>query len=555
MSVHPHLPTPVPADTQEAARAAFRRGNPYVALRDALGPLVRDADLMDLYSQQGRPVLSPGMLATVMLLQFAEGMSDAEAAEAVRSRIDWKYLLGLGLQDAGFDASVLTEFRDRLVAGGAEMRLLDLLLTHATTHKLIRVRGAQRTDATHVVAAIRTMHRLEMVTETFRAALNALAVAAPAWFVAHADPAWVDRYEQPWDRGPSGCRRAKDAAARRARAVVVGQDGQTLLTAIQAEAENQQWAWLAQLPAISTLEAVWEQQYVRQGQTVQWRPREALPAAHELIWSPYDPDARVGEKREQTWVGYKAHLTETCEPDLPHLITQVTTTVACVPDVSMLADIQADLVARDRAPGTQVVDAGYVDAANRVGSTTQGITIVAPTTRDTSWQARAGAGYALTDFAIHWEEQYATCPQGKKSATWRPMVRDTGTEVIQVHYHAADCQACPVRAQCTTAIRRSLTIRPREQHEGRVAALADQQTSEFAERYAVRAGIEGTLSEAVREQGLRRTRYHSLAKTRLCHAGIGAGLTLRRLGTWFLGMTPTAKRRPRFAVLLAPSPA
>ncbi len=124
MSLKPSLIQPVPEETARIARAAFRRGNPLLQLRDELGPIFADADFADLFPRRGQPGLAPWRLALVTLLQFREDLADRRAAEAVRARIDWKYLLGLELTDPGFDHSVLCEFRLRLLEGSAEERLL-----------------------------------------------------------------------------------------------------------------------------------------------------------------------------------------------------------------------------------------------------------------------------------------------------------------------------------------------------------------------------------------------------------------------------------------------
>src|SRR6187551_2675269 len=174
MSLKPDPIQPVPEETARVARAAFRKGNPLLKLRDELGAVFADADFADLFPRLGQPGLPPWRLALVTLLQFRENLPDRQAAEAVRARIDWKYLLGLELDDPGFDASVLCEFRSRLLAAGAEERLLERLLDRAKALDLIKARGRQRTDATHVLASIRAMNRLELVAESLRAALNEL---------------------------------------------------------------------------------------------------------------------------------------------------------------------------------------------------------------------------------------------------------------------------------------------------------------------------------------------------------------------------------------------
>src|SRR5215218_6789605 len=159
MSLKRNPVQPVPEETVRVARAAFRKGNPLLSLRDELGAIFADADFADLFPRLGQPGLAPWRLALVTLLQFRENLPDRQAAEAVRARIDWKYLLGLELTDPGFDHSVLCEFRSRLLAGSAEERLLGRLLEACQARGLLKARGPrQRTDATHVLASIRTLN-------------------------------------------------------------------------------------------------------------------------------------------------------------------------------------------------------------------------------------------------------------------------------------------------------------------------------------------------------------------------------------------------------------
>src|SRR6516165_1027483 len=146
MSLQPRPTPPVPDDTARVARAAFPRGNPYLRLRDELGTIFGDDDFADLYPRRGQPALAPWRLALVTVLQFREDLSDRRAADAVRARIDWKYLLGLELTDPGFDASVLCEFRSRLLAGRTEELLLERRLARCKALGLLQARGRQRTD-------------------------------------------------------------------------------------------------------------------------------------------------------------------------------------------------------------------------------------------------------------------------------------------------------------------------------------------------------------------------------------------------------------------------
>ena len=161
MSLHPQPLGPVPEQTARVARAAFPKGNVYMRMRDELGRLYEDEAFAALFPRRGQPAEAPWRLALVSVMQFAEGLSDQQAADAVRSRLDWKYALGLELTDPGFDASVLSEFRSRLVAGRAGYQLLDAMLARFQACGLLKARGRQRTDSTHVLAAIRALDRLD----------------------------------------------------------------------------------------------------------------------------------------------------------------------------------------------------------------------------------------------------------------------------------------------------------------------------------------------------------------------------------------------------------
>src|SRR5262245_39381886 len=230
MSLHPHVIATVHDETARIAHAAFPKGHPYLTFRDTLGTIFQDEDFSALFPAWGQPGLPPWRLALVTIMQFRENLADRQAAEAVRARIDWKYLLSLELTDPGVDFSVLSEFRDRLLAGSAEELLLDKLLERCQALGLLKARGQQRTDSTHVLAAIRVLNRLELVAETLRAALNAVATVAPDWLQAVSPLAWYERYSRRIEES----RLPKAEAAREAYAQMVGEDGFAFLDALTA---------------------------------------------------------------------------------------------------------------------------------------------------------------------------------------------------------------------------------------------------------------------------------------------------------------------------------
>lgn len=342
----------VPDQTARIAKSAFPKGALCLQIYDRLGTIFQDQDFVDLVPVRGQPAPAPFRLALVTILQYVEGLSDRGAANAVRGRLDWKYLLCLELEDPGFDFSILCEFRDRLVRGGHEQRLLEKLLAVLKAQRLVKARVRARTDSTHVLAAVRELNRLERVVEMLRAALTMLATVMPAWVRDHLPVEWVDRY------GPRAedARLPQEAAQRTAYADAVGHDGVMLLKALWAADAP---AWLRQLPAVDRLRQAWVQNFIPLDEDrVQWREPGQLPPGSHYLNSPYDPDARYSKKRDHTWLGYKVHLTESCDDELPPLITHIHTTAATTSDNDALPAIHQALERKGLLPDTHLVDTG-----------------------------------------------------------------------------------------------------------------------------------------------------------------------------------------------------
>jgi transposase len=515
-----------------------------VLVRDKLGEWLADEQFAGACGVRGRPAWPPGRLALVTVFQMAEDLTDRQAAEAVRTRIDWKYALGLDLADSGFDHSVLSEFRGRVAAGGLDQVVLDTLIGRLAADGLVRAGGKMRTDSTHVISAVRDLNRLELAGESVRACLEQLAVAAPQLVAQLLDDSWAKRYAARVDTW----RMPASATKRQELALAYGRDGHTLLkTVYAAAAGDPDLAFLARLQQVGVLRVVLVQNYLtvtgKGGREVIKRREaqaEGLPPGRSRITSPYDTDAGWSVKRDTFWNGYKIHVTETCgtadnadgeAAAPPQLIVGVETTEATVPDSQMTEPIHARLAGRHLLPDEHLVDSGYPSAELLVSSQADyGITLITPVLADTSAQARAGAGYDRAAFAIDFGTRQATCPQGHPSSSWSPAAQ-RGTDTIVITFPKAACKPCPVRDQCTTskAGRRQLTVHPREVHQAQLAARTAQDTRDFQARYALRAGVEGTIRQAIAVTGIRRARYRGLSKTRLEHASAAAALNLIRL--------------------------
>lgn len=538
---------PIPEQTISVARAAFPNGNVYMSMRDQLGVFYDDELFADLFSAKGQPALSPWRLALVTVMQYAENLTDRQAADAVRSRIDWKYALGLELTDPGFNFSVLCEFRSRLIAGEAEETLLQTMLARFKEGGLLKSSSRQRTDATHVLAVLRTLNRLELVGEILTHTLNQLAVVAPDWLTSQIPADWFSKYGKRLEE----YRLPKEFAQRQALAKTIGTDGHHLLNAIYAADTPE---YLRSLPAVETMRQIWIQNFYVQADTVQWREKTDLPPSSLMICSPHEREARYSTKRQTNWIGYKVHLTETCDAESPNLITHVTTTLATAPDISVTDTIHSDLDQSRLLPEEHLVDTAYTDAQLRIDSQSNyGINLVAPAWSDNSWQAKTLGAFDSTQFAIDWQNESVTCPMGQASRYWNQNQSINGKSKIVVQFDKNDCLCCPARDRCTKAkvAPRQLTLCSKEEYQVNQSARQYQQTDEFKDRYKARAGVEGTISQATNARGLRHCRYRGLAKTHLQHIATAAAMNLTRAIDWLWEKPRAQTRTSRFSALAA----
>ncbi len=475
--------------------------------------------------------LVPSRLALVTVLQRAENLTDRQAAESVRTRIDWQYLLGLRLDDAGFAHTVLAEFRARVAGVGLEQVVLDALLERLVSEGLVKAGGKQRTDSTHVVAAVAALHRLELAGGSVRAALEALVAAHPAWLeqrICVSDFARRDGTPMTsWRPPPSQARRDELAVAD-------ARDGYALLEAVD---DGSSPGWLRELPAVDVLRQVLLHNSTRTitaaGREVIRRREnepEAMVSRPAMPGSPPPMTPTPGGASSARSSGWATSCTSPrpattpgpapAAPSPRHSRPPRGTPARAGAATSMTGSTaraarswcsqpdhqrghhrcHRDRYPDDRAgpprargqepdPGRHYADSGYLSAELVVSALkTHGIALTGPLLADTSAQARAGNGYARADFAIDYDAKTVTCPQGKTSVSWTPCTQ-RGKDAIVATFSARDCG--PARpAACAPPAARNDGVLPRGLAEAQAAARAAETTIPFQADYARRAGVE-----------------------------------------------------------------
>lgn len=409
MSLQPHSGAEIPPLTARVARAANAKGTTAMWIRDRLDGLWRDEDFAAWYPRDGRPGLSPAQLATVCVLQYAMNLSDRQAAEAVRCRIDFKYALGLDLDDPGFHHSVLSDFRDRLAEGDRADRLLGLALTRIRRAGLLKGRVTQRTDSTHVLSAARELTR-ELVTEAVRAVLEEVARDAPEVLDELVTAEWARRYGRPVRL----CSQPSHPVARLEQA---GNDARELLGRLDARFPG---GAPAQAKVLRTILV----QHFLVDAKGRFRPRtkrDGRPPSRIQIESPYETEARWTRRGDTRWTGYLVHVTETCDDKRINVITDVATAVSSA-DSQALPGIHARLRRLRLLPDRHLVDGGYtsvagMDAAARLHR----VTLIGPLPPSTTPQHRANDGFGRENFIIDFDQREVTCPNGQVSGNWQDL--------------------------------------------------------------------------------------------------------------------------------------
>ena len=521
MSLHPVDHGEIPEETAKLGQKLLDENNIYRLIGDRLADLVKDEDFSDMYSSIGGPALSPVILSLVLIFQMLEKLPDRLAAEAVCLRIDWKYALHLPLDWAGFHFTNLNHFRDRLLKHEAEYRFFERLLRELVEMGFVRRRGKQRTDSMSVLGLVAKLSRLEMVWETLRMALKAIQAQDEGWLEQVVPEAYLQQYivqQHDYD-----LKDGKVAEALRQ----AGADGLWLLQQLEKGPTE-----LQDLEDIQTLHTVWEQQFEWDEAGEYSGPREKLEA-HGLIQSPHEPEARYRKKRDKSWQGYVAQVTETAEEaGDPNFITDVGVTDAQVSDSNALPEIQKRLAERNLTPSEQYVDQAYVSGTRLAESAEQGIRLMGPVADEAGPKE-----FKLSAFTVDLEQKEATCPEDKQAVQWTASRRPDGTLNHTAHFDE-QCTGCPSRSRCTDA-RAGRTITIHEHHDQVVQRRAEMETDAFWQAMKHRPPVEGTISQLAR-QGVRQARYRGGRKMNLQLILTATAVNLRRLcRVWATGQKPS----------------
>jgi len=459
-----------------------------------------DAKFAEMYRQGGRYPVSPRLLMCICILQYMFGLSDRRAVDETIGSRYWRIALGIKPGYAGFHPTVLVKFRRRLLIAQKERLAFDVVLQEAREQGLLKGHQQVRIDATHLLANVALLSRVDMISETIRLVVTELFRCCPQL---HEDFTFMRLYERYGEEVWLG----KDATSE-GRLIELARDGQTLLALCAGH----------EIKTEQLLVRVLEENYTFAAEGGEPIPKAQQDLAPDHMVSPHDPDVEVGKKDDFLWNGDKVHVTETVAPGETGFIVDVETTGPRVPDAKMLSELSERT--KFVAPGTKTVfaDAGYSSAANTKRAAALGLDLVSPARLNNTKGL-----FPATVFEFDFKNCVATCPGKCKSCCWYK----TKTR-LRIKFSPQHCSVCRLRAKCTTSkeartLTLSLDFEQLCQDRERCADPA------FANLYRQRAGIEATISELVRCCGLRRSRYRGSPKRRLHALLATTALNTRRL--------------------------
>jgi len=533
----------IPDETRAIAEAVCVKSAAwYLKLSRELRKLYSTIDFESLYPEAGQWGIHPFRVFAFLMLQAIEGLSDRQAADQVRMNIGWKFVLALPLDHEGWDASVLSRIRDRLLETDPQTMLLDAQLTSLREKNLLNTRR-QRTDATSIKAWVKLLNRTELVLETVRNAIETLSTEDPEWLISVAKQEWMARYYL--DR-PFNYRLPKGEKGQQELAQIAGEDGFYILGCIENTPQTKR-NFLEELEAIRALRAVLDDQFHppddKHGPKLR-DPKELNPSGERIV-SPYETEARTASKGDKTVTGYKFHTTETCVAGSPNFITDARVEAATKNDSLTLPDIVERLREKDLQPQKLLVDGGYVNTTFFAKARNEfGLDIVSRLVNGHSWQSKENKGFDSSRFEIDFAAREAVCPAKVTSSRWKQK-KDGHSDI---YFPEEACSICPFKEACTKAVCRILRVPPEAVYREQQFMRDRQKTPEFKKEYATRAGVEGTQSEVVRVAG-RQSTVRGRTKTNLRYVLAAVAVNFGRLFRWEMNKRPRVTPTGKFLAL------
>ena len=481
-------------------------------LQKEIIPRIKLADFEAMYSEKGRPPVSPVVLLVILILQYIEGLSDRAAASNLRFRLDWKIALGLELDYEGIHSTTLVYFRDRLLNNEQASYAFDRVLEHLKECGLVKKNSKQRIDSTHVIGEVRALSRIELFHETLRLFMEKVIL-----FKFLMPISLQEKYE--YYISPISTRGASD----KQKAKFISEAGLAMKAFTEWGGSCRDSVDIMALESFQTLSTVFHQNFHDKGLEESSVP-ELIPIAtgKDHVCSPHEPEARYANKGGQGWLGYKMQVAETVPEgdDVANFITYIDVNDATDHDGDSIPDFISDQDEKELIPSEIYADTHYNSLKNIEELARQSIDLKGPVVPEPSKQPKL----ENQGFTYDAESHVLRCPMGIEAEK----ISFQEPDKIHGRFAAKTCMNCERRDACAPQ-KRGKQITLRKLSETLKTRREAMQTDAFKKEMHKRNGIEGTISGLVRGQRLRRSRYRGKTKVQLHIKFSGAAANIKRL--------------------------
>lgn len=499
-------------DADQIAESLIPADSFYRRFRELVWPLIRDDDFASLYcARNGRPAISPALLAMASILQFHENLSDRELEAACRFDLRIKYALGLAIDERPFDHSSLGDFRDRLLKHEHEKAIFNRIVEALVAQGLIDKNEPQRIDATHVIADVAIPSMITLVKKAVHEVLKPLEKRHGEHYQRIAQDIDLPSYskEKVNQNHPGRPDEAKHASS----LVKAVTDARKVVSHASAIADPAIQHPLNMLRRIL-------QENIEDGETGAPQEKAHKDKPRDLLVSPIDADARYGAKSAtKKFTGYKANVTESVGN---RFITNIKAMHGNRPDGETMVQAITEQQIHQINPAKIIGDTAYSDADFRKALNSVGVTVVAPLRPA---NPRTNSIYPKSMFVHDEDKQTLTCPAG---VTVQEFYYDRSIDRHMFHFPMTSCGPCVQRPQCTNAREKRRVVGIDAGNKELRQAEIYNKTAAFKADMRLRPAIEGKLSELVRYHGMRRSRYRGLRKLQLQCNFTAAAVNLKR---------------------------